>query len=121
MKESAGSWSWFRKLAFPEVERTDRAIDRLAELSDRQVRVFELSNATRSALGSRFTTLSWHDEFSEKKSEEEHDLPSLPLKSMPKWRELLGDYTLTAVRMLFVCQKRFLDLLQSGVSRLAIK
>ncbi len=83
-KESGGSWSWFRKFAFPEVERSDRAIDRLTELSNRQVGVFELSEATRPALGSLFTTLSWHDELSAKELEVGRDLPSLPLKSMPK-------------------------------------
>jgi hypothetical protein len=65
-KESGGSWSWFRQLAFPKLERSDRAIDRLTELSNIQVRVFELSEATRPALGGLFTTLSWHDEVSAK-------------------------------------------------------
>ncbi len=83
-KESGGSWSRFRKFAFPEVERTNRAIDRLTELSYRQVRVFELSEATRPALGGLLTTLSWHDELSAKELEVGRDLPSLSLKSMPK-------------------------------------
>ncbi len=63
-KESGGCWSRFRQLAFPEVERTDRAIDRLAELSNGQVGVFELSEATRPPLGSLLTTKSWHSELS---------------------------------------------------------
>jgi hypothetical protein len=83
-KESGGGWSRFRQFAFPEVERSDRAIDRLTELSYRQVRVFELSEATRPALGSLLTTLSWHDELSAKELEVRRDLLSLPLKSMPK-------------------------------------
>ena len=83
-KKSGGCWSRFRQLAFPEVERSDRAIDRLTELSNGQVRVFELSEATRPALGSLFTTLSWHDELSAKELEVRRDLLSLPLKSMPK-------------------------------------
>ncbi len=40
-------WSRFRQFAFPVGERSDRSIDRLAELSDRQARVFELSKSTR--------------------------------------------------------------------------
>ena len=40
-------WSRFRQFAFPVGERSDRSIDRLAEPSDIQVRVFELSDATR--------------------------------------------------------------------------
>jgi hypothetical protein len=83
-KESGGSWSRFRQLAFPEVERTNRAIDRLAELNNGHVRVSELSEATRPALGGLFTTLSWHVELSAKELEVGRDLPSLPLKSMPK-------------------------------------
>ncbi len=63
-KKSGGCWSRFRQLAFPEVERSDRGIDRLAELSNGQVRVFELSEATRPPLGSLFTTKSWHSELS---------------------------------------------------------
>ena len=39
-KESGGCGSRFRQLACPEVELTDRAIDRLAEVSNGQVGVF---------------------------------------------------------------------------------
>jgi hypothetical protein len=59
-----------------------------------------LSEATRPALGSLFTTLSWHDELSAKELEVGRDLPSLPLKSMPKSFELLPDCTLTLVAVL---------------------
>jgi hypothetical protein len=96
-KESGGSWSWFRQFAFPEIERSDRVIDRLAELSDRQVRGFELSEATRLELDGLFTTLSWHDEISAKELEVGRDLPSLHLKSMQKSCELLGGCTLTVI------------------------
>jgi hypothetical protein len=81
-KESGGNWSWFRKFAFPEVERSNRAIDRLTELSNGQVRVFELREATRPALGSLFTKLSWHDELTAKRLKVGRDLPCLPLKEM---------------------------------------
>jgi len=74
------------------------AYDRLTELSDRQGRGFELSEATRPALGSLLTSVSWHDELSAKELEVGRDLPSLHLKSMPKSCELLGDCTLTETR-----------------------
>jgi hypothetical protein len=92
-EEKGGRYSRFRQLGFQEVERSDLAIDRLTELSNGQVRVFELSEATRPTLGGLFTTLSWHDELSAKELEVGRDLPSLSLKSILKGCELPSDCT----------------------------
>jgi hypothetical protein len=59
-----------------------------------------LSEATRPALGSLFTTLSWHDELSAKELEVGRDLPSLPLKSMPKFWVIVRSGPLLGLRMI---------------------
>ena len=53
------------------------------------VRIHQLSEATRPALGGLLRTLSWHDELSAKELELGRDLTSLPLKSMPKSRAIV--------------------------------
>jgi hypothetical protein len=59
-----------------------------------------LSEATRPALGGLFTTLSWHVELSAKELEVGRDLPSLPLKSMPKFSVIVRSGPLLGLRMI---------------------
>jgi hypothetical protein len=69
------------------------------------VRIHQLSEATRPALGSLFRTLSWHDELSAKELELGRDLTSLPLKSMPKTCQNAGT---VYAHLLVAWSRRFL-------------